>query len=339
MTGLHPRIRRHIAVYGVIAALATLACGGARSSAPTATTLSIAERYQGDVNIASDPDVLFAEMGEEANLTELFARWNGNSTANSVALDPTTSPGGSPGRQSIRLFTTAGPLVPGNGTVRSAGLYKAFPTGFDGTLYARWYVRYNTVGTFHHSGPRLGGNNPLSLSQPNSPAGVRPSGSDFFYAGAELSGAKTGPATRATFDFYNYWMAQRGTSFFPGEYFGNSFINASTVAIDLNSWNCIEIQLTLNDPVSASNGEIAMWINGVEVSRVKSGTRGTWNEDNFVPGAAGAPFEGFRWRSDPNLKMNYFQLLHFVDNDPTGVVNSVNYDHVVIARRYIGPMR
>jgi len=296
----------------------------------------IAERYPGDANIQRDPDVLFAEMAEEATLAELFANWDSNSTANSVAIDTTTWPANSPGRQSIRLFTTAGPL--GSGTVRAAGLYKYFPNSTDGTVFARWYVKYNTTGTFHHSGPRVGGSYPPSSTVPGAIAGIRPNGSDFFSLGAELSQGKTGPTKRSTVDFYNYWMHQRGTSYYPGIYYGNSFINSPEVAINTGEWNCIEVQLTLNDPVSGYTGEIAMWINGVEVSRVKQGTVGTWTEDNFQPDTAGTPFEGFQWRSDQNLKWNYFQLMHFVDNDPTGLVNSVNYDHIVVARKYIGPI-
>jgi len=288
------------------------------------------------VNIESDASVLFAEMGEESSLTELFARWSANSSSNSIALDASTWVPGSPGHQSIRLFTTAGP--PGPGTVQTAMLYKAFANGYAGTIYARWYVKYNTNSTFHHSGIRLGGNNPMSPGGPASPAGVLPTGSDFFYLGAETSGAKTGPAPTSTFDFYNYWMHQRGSSFYPGQYFGNSFINSPAVGIDLDTWNCIEVQLTLNDPVTGYSGEIAMWINGARVARIGQGTTGTWNEDNFTPGP-GTSFEGFQWRNDAALEFTYFQILHFVDNDSTGHVNSVNYDHVVVAREYIGPLQ
>ncbi|MDQ8165224.1 MAG: hypothetical protein P3A28_05635 [Gemmatimonadota bacterium] len=342
----------------LVVLLAVVACGSGGPAAPAPTgsnsppsstpttptptptpapTGPLAERYPGDANIASDPDVLFTEMADEASLAELFARWSANSTANSIALDPSTFAPGSPGRQSLRLFTTAGQGGPG--TVRTAMLYKHFPSGFTGTVFARWYVKYNTVGTFHHSGPRLGGNNPLSATSPNSPAGVKPTGADFFYLGAETSQAKTSPALRSNFDFYNYWMHQRGTTFFPGQFFGNSFVNSSAVSIDLSAWTCIEVQLTLNEPVTSFNGEIALWINGVEMARVKQGTVGTFTEDNFSPSASGSPFEGFQWRNTASLPINYFQLLHFVDNDPTGLMNSVNYDHIVLARKYIGPMK
>ena len=82
-----------------------------------------------------------------------------------------------------------------------------------------------------------------------------------------------------------------------------------------------------------------MWINGAKVSEIKTGTEGIWTEDNFIPQSGGTTFEGFQWRNDPNLKFNYFNLTHFVDHDQPGQVNSVNYDHIVVARKYIGPMQ
>ena len=276
------------------------ACGGATPSEPTSTTPTtpppsaspatpsapaaptaptapaapaapaaepIADRYPGDVNIQNDPDVLFTEMAEESSLAELFARWSANSSGTSIALDPTTSAPGSPGHQSVRLFTTAGP--PGPGTIQTAMLYKYFPGGYDGTIHARWYVKYNSTGTFHHSGPRIGGNNPGSPNVLNSPAGVKPTGSDFFYLGAEPTGVNANPTGHSTFDFYNYWMHQRGTTAFPGLFYGNKFINSPAVGIDTDIWTCVEVQITLNDPVSGFSGEIAMWINGIEVARIK----------------------------------------------------------------------
>ena len=321
-------------------------CGGSTPITPapppppppgTTDPQPLGVKHPGDANMGQDADVFFVEDGESTTLAALFGRWNGNSTANSVALDPSTSPPGSSGRQSIRLFTTAGPLGPGS--IRSAGLYKTFPNGLGDTVYVRWYVKYNTIGSFHHSGPRLGGNNPLNATNPLPSAGLKPNGADFFYEAVELSGAKTGASTRSTVDFYNYWMHQRGTSFFPGLYYGNSFVNDPAVSIDLAAWNCLEMMYIANNPVSGFGGEIALWVNGVKVAHIKQGTLGTWEEDNFRPGASGTAFEGFQWRSTSALRANYLELLHFVDNDPNGLVNSVNYDHVVVARRYVGPLR
>lgn len=292
----------------------------------------IAAGYPGDVNIHLDPKVIFTEMCEQSSLANLFAHWSANTGPATIALDATTSPSGSPGTQSIRLFTTAGALGDPR-THRSAGLYKLFTPGIGDSVFARWYVKYNTTQTFHHSGPRLGGNNPPT-SAPAANAGIRPNGADFFYAGSEPTQDNV---TKSTYDFYNYWKDMRGTTFFPGLFYGNSFINDPKVNIDMSAWNCIEVRLKLNNPVNSYNGELTLWINGLKVSHLQSGTIGNWVEDNFFPGA-GAPFEGFQWRTDANLEFNYFQLLHFVDQDPAGQINSVNYDHIVVAKNYIGPM-
>lgn len=296
----------------------------------------IANNYSRDINIEKDPDVLFTEMGEESSLTLLFNNWDANSSSKSIALDQSTIPYFSPGSQSIRLFTTAGTLGQ-PGTIQSAFLNKLFRNVSIDTIYARWYVKYNTTGTFHHSGPRLGGNNPIVAYQPNT-AGKLPTGSDFFYLGAETTEGKKSPVKKSTFDYYNYWMHQRGTSFFPGIFYGNSFVNDPNVFIDMNTWNCIEVRLILNNPVTSYNGEAAIWINGVKVSDVKTGTPGYWDEDNFIPDPNGTPFEGFQWRNDANLKFTYFQLLHYVDKDPPGHINSINFDHIVVAKKYIGPI-
>ncbi len=297
------------------------------TNTPPSNILGIAAQYPGDTNIDKDPNVIFTEMGEEATTQELFGHWSNNSGTATIALDPSTSPAKSTGHQSIKLSTTAN-------TNPIAILYKSFPQGYSDTVYARWYVKYNTDRTFHHSGIRLGGNNPPSTKNPTSPAGVKPNGSDFFYLGAEPTQEKV---TASTFDFFNYWPEMRTTSFFPGKYYGNSFINNPNVTIALDQWNCIEVRLKLNSP-TASDGEISMWINGVLVSDIKGGVTGTWDEDNFVPGT-GSAFEGFQWRTDPNLLINYFSLSHYVDQDTLGQVNSIHFDHVVLAKSYIGPIQ
>lgn len=200
----------------------------------------IASGYPGDEDIQQDSSVIFTEMGEEHDLNELFGRWTANSSSNSIVLDASTVPGGSPGTQSIRLFTTAGPLGDPS-THRTAMLYKLLTSGINDSLFLRWYVKYNSGSTFHHSGPRVGGSYPLSLV-PNAPAGQRPNDSthQFFYSGAEVTGARMQSTPFSSFDYYTYWPNQRHSSFFVDSlYYGNSFINSSSVGIDMTVWNCM----------------------------------------------------------------------------------------------------
>ena len=107
----------------------------------------------------------------------------------------------------------------------------------------------------------------------------------------------------------------------------------------------------MNDPVSAWNGEQAFWVNGEKKNHLGPGfPRGEWIWDGFYPKSCtptgtcnvnGSPtpccqdFEGFQWRSTSALNINFLWLLHYVDTDPSC---AVHFDHVVVARSYIGPI-
>ena len=60
----------------------------------------------------------------------------------------------------------------------------------------------------------------------------------------------------------------------------------------------------------------------------------------------GEPFEGFRWRKSPDLKINFLWLLDYVtesagrQNGVTSppILNRVQFDHGVVAEDYIGPI-
>lgn len=296
----------------------------------------IANSYPHDSLIQTDPSVIFTEMGEESTLTNLFANWSSNSSSNSIALDATTSPPSSLGNQSIRLFTTGAPALPA--AIRLGFLRKTFPLFIGDTVYIRWYAKYNTTGLFHHSGVWMGGENPIS-NTPQNIAGHLPIGSDFFMVGSEVKSAPIA-STTSKFDSFIYWPQMRHNSAFSSTlYYGNSFINSPAVSISMSIWNCFETRLILNNPVSGYGGEVAMWINGNQVSDVKLGTLGNWNEDDFTPNISGSPFEGFQFRNTTALNFDYFQLQHYTDRDlVVGFINSVNYDHIVVAKHYIGPI-
>jgi hypothetical protein len=52
----------------------------------------------------------------------------------------------------------------------------------------------------------------------------------------------------------------------------------------------------------------------------------------------GAPFEGFQWRLDEALQLNWIWLLFYTTRNPPGIVGKVWFDHVVVAKSYIGPI-
>jgi hypothetical protein len=89
----------------------------------------------------------------------------------------------------------------------------------------------------------------------------------------------------------------------------------------------------LNNPVTASNGELAVWIDGQRVLNLGQGfPNGSWSGGTFTENASGSPFGGFQWRSDSALNLNWLWLQNYV----TGVPSSVQFDHVVLARSYVG---
>ena len=109
-----------------------------------------------------------------------------------------------------------------------------------------------------------------------------------------------------------------------------------------------------------SNGEMALWIDGQLVSHLGPGfPKGKWTFDKFQPGqsgegvrwnqdkgdresfttaAEGDPFEGFRFRTVPELNTNFIWLYLYITKGTPGHANRVWFDDVVVATEYIGPL-
>ena len=191
----------------------------------------------------------------------------------------------------------------------------------------RYYIKYPTLGTYVHTGIWMGGNNPAS-PWPNPQAGSKPAGNDRFIASAEQNiGSGTG-----LFDHYNYWMNMRQS--LDGNYWGNLLLNDPSVSVQAGQWACVEHMVKLNNPTTAFNGEHAIWLNGVKVSHLGQGfPKGSWNGGIFTQSPTGSPFEGFRWRSDANLNVNWIWLQVYA---PGSVASNIKFDHVVVAKSYVG---
>jgi hypothetical protein len=289
---------------------AVLAQGGA----------GIAARYPGDVGIDADPEVIFVENFEESALSLLFGKWNDIRHGSAMSLNLDVVPGSS-GIQSLD--------IPSVGGVSDGGhLYKVLSPAIDDKLYVRYYIKYPTSGRYRHEGIWVGGRNPVT-NWPDPQAGIKPAGNDRFMASAEQSDDSS------HFDHYDYWMDMRVHG--DGKYWGNMLLMDPDVKVPRGQWTCIEHMVKLNNPVSASNGEHAIWINGVKVSHVGQGfPNGFWSGPNFTQAASGTPFGGLRWRSDANLKLNWIWLQNYSPDDPAGFTSSLKFDHVVVATNYIG---
>jgi hypothetical protein len=264
---------------------------------------------------------VFVERFDQTSLTNLFSRWTDILNGPSMSLGSDVPPG-SPGPRSLTI-----PWV--GGGVNSGGhLYKVLSPGISDTLYVRYYIKYPTSGNYHHTGVWVGGSNPPS-GWPDPQAGSKPAGDDRFIAGAEQNNVI------GSFDHYNYWMRMRPAS--DGSYWGNFLLNNQNVQARKGQWMCVEHMVKLNNPTTALNGEHAIWLDGVKVSHLGLGfPKGFWSGGIFTQDPAGTAFEGFRWRSDAALNINWIWLQNYSPDDPSGFSSAIKFDHLIAAKSYIG---
>jgi hypothetical protein len=303
-------------------AIARDAAGNTRTSAGVTVTVSnqtgsagIATLYPGDIGIENHPDVVFTEMFEQSSISTMTSRYTSVGHSAGMAFS-TSKPAGSPGSRSLQMGTD--PVNP------ASTLYKTFPN--DQQWYLRYYVNYNSTVEYGHTSAWLGGYNPL-LSFPNPQAGSKPAGNDRFSTGVEP----------LSFDNdrwmpYTYWKDMRQAG--DGKYWGNVFLPSDTsLRMARNRWYCVETMVKLNNPVTDSNGELAVWIDGQKIIHLGKGfPNGSWSGGTFTQNASGSPFGGFQWRSDSALNLNWIWLQNYVTSAPS----TVQFDHVVLARNYIG---
>jgi len=303
----------------------------------------IAAKYPGDVGIEKDPDVVFAETFELPALDALRSRWDEVKSAEIMSLSDDVPPRSS-GTRSL-LMTHVG------GRGEGGHLYRRLLPGHD-ILYVRFYVKFDEdCGPIHHFF-HVGGYNPPTR-WPQGGAGERPRGDDRFSTGVEPFGESW------TWDYYTYWMEMRGSP--PqGRTWGNTFLGDPKPRVQRGKWTCAELMMKMNAPVSERNGEMALWIDGKLVNHLGPGfPKGRWVFDRFIPGeggqgirwndktggresfqvpAGGLPFEGFRWRCDERLKLNFLWVLLYITKAPQGHESRVWFDHIVVAKRYVGPL-
>ena len=240
------------------------------------TNAAIAAEYPGDQGIDRDRRVIFAESFEEPSLDALKQRWQSVQSAENMAFSADV-PKGSSGKRSLLLTHTGGK---GNG----GHLYRNLKPGHD-KLHARFYVKFDPdCAPIHHFGTNIGGYNPPT-PWPQGGAGTRPSGEKAFTVGVEPFGRSW------VWDYYTYWCEMRGSP--PkGQTWGNSFIRDPRLKVQQGRWICVELMVKMNDPED-TNGEMALWIDGKQVSHLGKGfPAGKWVFDKFMPAEGG---EGVRW--------------------------------------------
>jgi hypothetical protein len=298
----------------------------------------LANQYPHDIGIENNPNVLYVEQFED-DLSAIFSRYSDIGNANGMSLDNDV-PEGSMGSNSLRIS-----CIPGVNT--GGHLYRRLPTGFDSIAYVRYYVKYpeSSKGNIHHEGVWFGGYNPSSL-WPLPGAGTCGLGDRRISIGFEPVWQNVDPHGM---DTYLYWGDMRswndGTSCFGNtlvtqgvEEFGQEPIEGNYPTITFDEWMCIEIMVKLNQPATAYNGELAVWINGESIGHWGPGfPNGHWLRDKWYNNPVGQAFEGFRWRNTPDLIINWSWILFFHSN-PNAPASHIKYDHIVMAKEYIGPI-
>jgi hypothetical protein len=302
----------------------------------------IASQHPGDVGIDQHRNVVFVENFND-DLEAVKSRWDSVQTEQNLSL-ATDVPASSDGKYSLLIDHVGG---------RSNGshLYRRLGAGYD-KLHYRFYVKFDADCAPIHHFFHTGGYNPATPWAQGG-AGERPVGNERFTTGVEPHG------NNWRWDYYSYWMKMRGSP--PrGQCWGNSFIHDSSLKVTRGRWQCLELMMKVND-VGQSNGEMALWIDGDLVSHLGEGfPNGKWVFDKFLPGQggegaqwsdkqkrrlpltfadSGEPFEGFQWRSDEKLKLNFLWLLCYITKSPPGHASKIWFDDVVVAEEYIGPIQ
>jgi hypothetical protein len=293
----------------------------------------IANNYPNDLLIQNDPNVVFTEMFEQDSVSNLLIGYTNISNPTNISFSSSVPPG-SNGTQSGK-FTT----YHTSNSVIATEIRKKFTNTISDSVFVRFYVKYNNTHTHHHSGIWLIGANPANSCFPCILTGSStPFVSDSaFSLGAELTGSTINPQTNSRFALYNKWMGMHPLN--SGLYYGNEFLHSNPIdIINTTQWNCIEVMLKVNNPTTDSTGEAKLWINGQLITHLGKGLpNGVWNQLNFTIGT-GTPFNGFRWRSNPLVVFNSIWIKNYtyVSSDPNP--NDILYDHIVVAKKYIGPI-
>ncbi|MBL7698497.1 MAG: hypothetical protein JNK79_10070 [Chitinophagaceae bacterium] len=286
----------------------------------------IAAKYPNDRNIETDPDVLYAENFEDG-LPAIFSRYHDVLNKENMSVDSDV-PANSAGQHSLKITNTGGVNTGGH-------LFRSFDPGFDSTIYIRYYVKYPSIskGYIHHEAVWIGGYDP-AISWPNPRAGM-------CNIDGRLSISYEPVDNEGTMGTYLYWPGMHswngGTSCY-----GNNVAtgNKNAMALQWDKWMCIEVMIKMNSPATASNGELRIWQDGKEIGHWGPGfPNGRWTKDVWHINPSAPPFEGFRWRTTDSMKLNYLWIEYFDDKSPAGESHHIKYDNIVIARKYIGPVK
>lgn len=286
-----------------------LVCWSARLAAADAP---LADRYPNDRGIEKDPSVLFADNFESGTMS----KWEDVRAA--VVTDETAHAGAC----SVKMEMV-------RGKSNGADAKKWFQPGAD-TVYVRFYVKFSSDYGYCHHFVWLGATERTNRWSAVGKAGLKPDGT-YFSTGMEpwFAWGKNPPP--GEINFYSYYLDMEpdtkmnkywGNAFFPPGPGKGAAAGPQRVIPPLDRWQCWEFMLQANTAPDTADGSQEMWVDGKSVGK----------------------FAGIRWRNHADLKVNCLWLEHygFDESDPTKQFwrekQTVWFDDVVVATRYIGPM-
>ncbi|MDB6036529.1 MAG: N-carbamoylputrescine amidase / Aliphatic amidase AmiE [Verrucomicrobiales bacterium] len=278
------------------------------------TSSGLAAKYPDDDGIAADPDVLFADNFESGDMK----KWDEKRGRVVMTEEKPNS-----GRWCVQM-----PMERGQN--HGGDAIKWFMPGAD-SVYARVYVKFSADYQYDHHFIWLGANQRTNKWSAFGKAGLKPNGT-YYSTGMEpwfAWGKNPPPGELNLYAYYldmerdpkmdKYW----GNGFFPpGPGKGVAAGKARVIPL-LDQWQCWEFMIQANSAPEKADGRQAMWLDGKLV----------------------AEFTGIRWRAHLDLKVNCFWLEHYGydEGDPTKQYwkdsQSVWFDDLVVARRYIGPIQ
>jgi hypothetical protein len=297
----------------------------------------LAAKYPRDASIAGDPHVLFAEDFESGGVEALSKRWdNVSNQGGQVVAFSDDVPAASGGKRSLRMTATLGQNTGGH-------LYTRLRRPVD-RAFLRFYVKFAENAEYVHHFVHFGGYNPAT-PWPQGGAGERPKGDERVTAGIEPHGANGRFPAPGAWTFYAYWAEMKVSA--DGRYWGNGLRPARAQTVPRNRWQCVEVMMKLNSEPDRHDGELALWLDGkLDGHYAKDVRRGPWSGMGFdLVDKGGEPFEGFRFRTDKSLQINFVWLLHYVTENAArqnrvrnpNATNPVWFDDLVVAEEYIGP--
>ena len=314
-------MRATVSMFLLATTIILFSCDASRSPNDDSSMPSgagIAAKYPGDVDIASDPRVLFADDFESyASGAELDKRWDAVYHMADITSDTANVFAGARALQ----FT-----APQQTDELSNGVAKILAEEQD-VLFLRFYSKFESTFDITGSSHNGGGISAHYFVDGNATPGIPADGENKFLVEYESWRGEETTSSPGELNVYIYHPEQRsnyGDHFFPNgdvlpntsipNDFGTEFVARPNITAELGRWYSYEIMLRANTP-GKRDGRITCWLDGEMM----------------------ADFPNLRLRDTEALTIDRFGLsLHFGAN-PSGQTRKW-YDNVVAATEYIGPV-